>query len=427
MKNYILIFLLSFYFSNSFAQDPNWSFNVSEYQFNMSFTASLNINGSALSSTNDKVAAFINGEVRGVASVTYVASSDKYVFYLSVFSKSPFGETINFKIYDSVHNKVVQVSRTNIFQLDKQVGSLFQSFSLAAPSLNTTAAITSFSFDSVQEKSVNISDSTIDILVPTGTDINNLVANFTTSPGSSVFIEKVEQESNVTSQNFTHTLRYEVLSEDESTLRDYTVRVTISVIVSDLTVELTSNANVLVVKNPTEIQLTTSEGILSVKQEDFLLTNAAIVAITNIDATNYTISFMAISRGDFSIQVTESSINTAAGKVNNASNKLTFIYDSKAPFLVSVLRKLPTEATTNENSLEFTATFSEPVSNVLVSNFATVIGATLNLQKVNDATYTITVSNIDSYNGKVSLRLKSETSITDFSGNAIRTSIFKNY
>jgi hypothetical protein len=242
-----------------------------------------------------------------------------------------------------------------------------------------------------------------------------------------VFINEVRQVSNVTPQNFTNSLIYKVVSEDESAVKEYTVHVDISVIVSDLTVQLTTNATILVTENPTEIQLTTSEGILPVKQEDFLLTNAAIVAITNTDATTSTISFIAISQGDFSIQVSESSISTAAGKVNNASNKLTFTYDSKAPFLVSVLRKSPTEANTNENSLEFTATFSEPVSNVLVSNFETVIGANLNVQKVNDATYTITVSNIDSYNGKVSLSLKSETSITDFSGNPIRTSIFKNY
>lgn len=427
MKTYFLIFFMCSYVTNFFGQDPNWNFNLNDYQFNMTFTTALNINGAALSSTNDKVAAFIEGEVRGVAGVSYVASLDKYVSYLTVFSNNAFGETINFKIYDSLSNQVTTVSRSAVFQLNAQLGSVFQSFSLANPLLNTGAEITSFSFNNVAEKSINISENNIDILVPAGTDLSNLEANFITSSGASVFIDQVQQVSNSTANNFTNSITYQVLSEDEATLKEYIVNVAISVIVSDLMVSLTTNSNLLVTENPIEIRLTTSEAILPVKQEDFSLTNATVQSIITVNESTYIINFVTISQGYFSIQVPEGNVVTSSGKVSNASNKLIFTYDSKEPYLVSILRKLPVLATTNENTLEFTATFNEPVDNVLASNFETVLGATLNIKKVNDATYIVTVSDIDAYNGKVSLSLKSNTTITDFSGNPIRASILKNY
>ena len=46
---------MCFYVTNFFGQDPNWNFNLNDYQFNMTFTTALNINGAALSSPNDKV------------------------------------------------------------------------------------------------------------------------------------------------------------------------------------------------------------------------------------------------------------------------------------------------------------------------------------------------------------------------------------
>ena len=88
MKNTIfyisLLFFLSTFSTKSYGQDPNWSVNPSDFQLSMTFTTFLNVNGTSLTSNNDKVAAFVNGEIRGVANVTYAATAGKYVAYLSV-------------------------------------------------------------------------------------------------------------------------------------------------------------------------------------------------------------------------------------------------------------------------------------------------------------------------------------------------------
>ena len=101
IQNFSFIVFICFLVQTIQAQDPNWSVNSANYQYSMTFTSFLNSNGTTLTSSNDQVAAFVNGEIRGVANVQYVASANKYVAYLSVFANTD-AETINFKIYDKL-------------------------------------------------------------------------------------------------------------------------------------------------------------------------------------------------------------------------------------------------------------------------------------------------------------------------------------
>lgn len=426
MKNLLCLFFLIITIGNCFGQDPNWSINPSNYQHSMTFTVFLNVNGTTLSSTNDKVAAFIDGEVSGVANVVYEPNSNKYVAYLTVFSNANL-KPISFKIYDSANNSVVNVSRTINFKIDGNEGSIFQGFSLANPALNKQANITVFSFKGVVEKSINIATNTIDVVLPQATNVSNLIADFSLSNGAKGFVNRVVQTSGNTTQNYTNSLIFKVLSEDESILKEYTINVSLDIIIPDLDVNLSSNSNYEITENGVAIQLTISEEVLSVDFEDFELINAALLSIVKSNTTTYNLILIALSQGDLSIQIPENNIITPVNKGNKTSNKLTFSYDSKHPYVVSLLRKEPLTLYTNSNTLIFDITFNEAVKNVNVTDFETVAGANLTLQKVDNTNYTITVSNLENFEGKVSVGLKSTNTITDFFGNRLRTSIIKNY
>ena len=194
MKNYLVVLLMSLWCFKTLAQDPNWSFNVSDYQFSMTLIGSLNLNGTTLSSTNDKVAAFVNGEIRGVANVSYVNSLNKYVSFLSIYANTS-GETVSFKIYDSSTETVIEPDKTIIFRIDDNLGSVFQSISLAKPALSNIASFTTFDFIDAQEESVIISDNTIAIKVAANTNITNLIASFSVNNNAKVFIDKIPQTS----------------------------------------------------------------------------------------------------------------------------------------------------------------------------------------------------------------------------------------
>ena len=108
ISKFLMIMYCSYWLQNLQAQDPNWSVNTSNYQYSMTFTTFLNVEGKTLTATNDKVGAFVNGEIRGVANVIYVASVQKYVAYLSVYANTN-NETIHFKIYDSTTDLIVNI------------------------------------------------------------------------------------------------------------------------------------------------------------------------------------------------------------------------------------------------------------------------------------------------------------------------------
>lgn len=86
---------------------------------------------------------------------------------------------------------------------------------------SSAKAITAFSLDGTAG---TITDTTISVIMPYGTDLSSLVATFTTT-GQSVTIGSTPQVSGVTTNDFSGDLIYTVHAADGST-QDYTVHVT---------------------------------------------------------------------------------------------------------------------------------------------------------------------------------------------------------
>lgn len=424
MKIFLLSILLIFTIGNCFAQNPNWSVKASDYQYSMTFTTFLNVNGTTLSSTNDKVAAFVNNELRGVANVTYEATENKYVAYLTVYANTN-NEKISFKIYDSVKDEVVNTAITTNFQIDGNVGSVFQSFSIANPVLNNVAEITDFSFKNIVEKSKTITADNIELLLPAATNVGNLIAEFSTSFGAKVFVNKREQISGTSVQDYTNPVTFQVISQDESVVKNYTIIVDVEVILTDLVVSLSANSPNSK-SNPVEITANFNQPIVALNIDGFLLTNAAIQNISKVNNSQYKLNVVAIQEGNFTIELPANKVTATTNTMaNTASNKLAMLFDSQKPYLLSIKRKTPVLAVTNANSLQFQVVFSEAVQNVVAANFKSVANANINVQKITDSQYAITVTNIENYNGAIALSLKETNTITDFVGNALRTSTLK--
>ncbi|MFC0779206.1 hypothetical protein [Flavobacterium sp. HJSW_4] len=224
MRNYIHITLLLFIISSTvFGQSPDWSVNENKFQYTMSFEGFINVDGKNLTSINDKVAAFVNGECRGVASPIYVSSEKKYVVYLTVFANTD-NEVVSFKIYDAANNAIKNVEKTKIFENNKHYGDLFQSYSFASPALRNATEITDFSFKDLKTaKTINGSE--ITLYVAKGTNVSALNALFELSPGAGLFIGTTAKISGSNSIDFTNPVQFQVLSEDQSVVKQWTVTV----------------------------------------------------------------------------------------------------------------------------------------------------------------------------------------------------------
>lgn len=421
-----MIFFMGIFAPHTRAQDPNWTLNPSDFEYSMTFTAFLSVDHQTLIAPTDKVAAFINGEVRGVSNVQFVPSANKYLTYLTVYANTN-NETINFEIYDSVTDVVISVDQTHLFNIDGNVGGVFQSYSIAQPALNNQADILTFEFKDVTTLEETISSNAIAIMLAENTEVNALVPVFSLSANSKVFVNGVEQVSGTTAQDFTNPILYTVLSEDESEINVYEVSVTFKDSSNtDPTVTITSPSSLNFNATPIILEVAFSKVVSDFEITDFNLNNAIISSFSTADQTLYQVELIPTKQGVFSLEMPSNAVLDVYGNPNEASNILEVNYDVNRPIITEINIEEDT------SSWWFHVVFNEPVTNVDVSDFELLgMGASdlmiTSLSALSETTYRVNVSNGASQEGLVSLNLKTDTDIRDMAGNTVVVSTFQSF
>lgn len=416
----LIIFLLSSYV---YSQSPDWSVNVNDFQYSMTFTVFLNLNGNQLTNSNDKVGAFVNDESRGEATVIYNTNADKYLAYLTVYGNV--GETITFKIYDSLNNQIVTTTQSYAFSINGNVGGVFQSYSIANPVLANEAIITTFSFKDIIAE-FEIIDNKITITVNDNVDITNLSPVFTTVNNGKVYLNTKQVISGTSIINFSNVVSMDVLSEDESVLKTYEVTVQKTNSSIGVNVSLTSDIQ-LFNTHPATIYLTASEALGEVELTDFETTNCVVSKVSSQNNIDFTMEVIPLSEDSFSLKLKENSVSSTSNETNNASNVLTLNSDTKKPFIKSILRSTSASQSTADTTLMFEIIFNEPVVNVNTNAFYSVTDSLISVQRNTDSNYTITVSNLENHIGVVGLFIQQNTNITDIAGNNLQTSKMVSY
>jgi hypothetical protein len=425
IQKFSLLVLSCFLVQTINAQDPNWSVNSASYQYSMTFTAFLNVNGTTLNGVNDKVAAFVNGEIRGVSAVVYEATANKYVTYLSVFANTD-KETINFKIYNSATDLVVDINKSTGFRIDGNVGGIFQSFSIASPQLNENAVFNSFNFAGISSVNEVITSDKVNIVLPDNTSVTTLMAVFETSVNSKVFIDGVLQTSGNTAHNFTNALIYKVLSENEATLTIYEVSVSVALNNNPTTVIISSSENLHTNAIPVSLDIAFSKVISGFKKSDFTIENGVVSTFTTSDFQNYKVAIIPLSQGNFSVQIPANISLDENGNPNEFSNKVNFIYDISKPLISAISIEEDTD------SWWFLVTFNEAVLNVDLTDFD-LKGAASNALTISDVftissnVYKVSIASSNSENGIISLQLNENSDIKDLAGNTNVLSEFEAY
>jgi len=102
--------------------EVEWSVNEADYQYNGSITSEVHINGVAIGSEDDMLAAFIDGAIRGVANGMQ-SPFGNVVFPIMIYSNETSGETVEFVYYESSSNLYEQLSETLEFTSDMIIGN----------------------------------------------------------------------------------------------------------------------------------------------------------------------------------------------------------------------------------------------------------------------------------------------------------------
>ena len=92
--------------------------------------------------------------------------------------------------------------------------------------------------------------------------------------------------------------------------------------------------------------------------------------------------------------------------------------------MLSIKRKNPLNEITTNDVLEFTVLFSEAVENVLSTDFESILGSKIIVTKETDAKYSVTISDLESLKGLVSLNVKITNAIQDKASNLLLNSVF---
>ncbi|MEM1327401.1 MAG: LamG-like jellyroll fold domain-containing protein [Bacteroidota bacterium] len=107
------------------AEEPEWNINSAMFLHSMSYVGELVIENVVSIDVEDRLAVFVDNELRGVANVELDPVTERYLVYLDVFSNEVQNEDLEFRIWDAsegkVHKPVTPTDYT--FQLHGFVGT----------------------------------------------------------------------------------------------------------------------------------------------------------------------------------------------------------------------------------------------------------------------------------------------------------------
>ena len=159
-----------------------------------------------------------------------------------------------------------------------------------------------------------------------------------------------------------------------------------------------------------EFDITFSEAVYELEEDDFELTNADQLSLSG-DDDSYSISVHPIDEGDVVVELPSGSYEDAAGNTNIEGASAEIEYDITPPELIT-FEPIPGDLT-NDETIEFELVFSEPVADLRLGDFEldNALGSELDGE---EDEYTLIVQAID--HGTVTATLE-EGEYTDLAGN----------
>lgn len=217
----VLVVVFACFRIAAMSQPAGWEVNPNLFDYSMTITGKVSVDGAFSVDENDVVAAFIDGECRGITNVKYQSALSDYFVFLMIYNDEPTG-TVTFKIYDASADKEVEVLSQINFIVNDIKGSISSPFLFSGNNATFEAKITSITIPN-QKGHTTIYNLQIIILQETGGDLSNIIASFNLSLGAKAYVNGVEQKSGITANNFKNPVFYSVVSGDGTVTNVYKV------------------------------------------------------------------------------------------------------------------------------------------------------------------------------------------------------------
>ncbi|UOY05310.1 DUF5011 domain-containing protein [Muricauda sp. SCSIO 64092] len=258
------------------------------------------------------------------------------------------GYTVTYNVADAAGNDAVQVTRT-IHVIDPPV------------------EITAFSFsEQLGETTIDSDNHTVTLEVVNGTDLTNLVATFEVSDNTSVEVNDVDQESEVTPNDFTNPVIYKVISPRGQVEQLWTVTVTESqrpfVHITPGTVGEPFEFVGGNVQGTFPISITFSKNVTGFEESDVQITNGEFVQDEfQEEGPNLYTAWVRPTGGDgpYDITITVPENVAIDGEGNqNVTNSLSVGYDDSLKVTITGVSH-----TNSQEEITLTITFATDVDN----------------------------------------------------------------
>ena len=103
---------------------PSWTVDVGTFESNMTAVLSLEIDGKVSFGPEDRLAAFVDGQLRGLVAPLQVEGSERSLFFMTIHSNQTSGEEISFSLYDDAQGRIYQLGQRLAFVVDSHHGSI---------------------------------------------------------------------------------------------------------------------------------------------------------------------------------------------------------------------------------------------------------------------------------------------------------------
>ncbi|MBB6463136.1 T9SS type A sorting domain-containing protein [Flammeovirga kamogawensis] len=262
--------------------------DASDFQYEMNISSFVTINGEILDNITDKVAAFVNDEIRGVGNLVYSSDQDRYISDFTLYTND-LTDDVNFKVYSAEDDNVYNIDYTTEFIDNGQLGTSPYAYSIAYPRLNQGAVVTDVMLDGVANTNVAIrSDSILVTVDENNSAIAVFTPSFSISNGAKFLVNGEVAATSGAPYDFSSPITVTVISEDEATITNYNLKIVSATITSTSS---SLEKTIVMYPNPIQNQLNV--------QTDFVIDEIKIRDINGRDINgNFTLNDKTITFTD---------------------------------------------------------------------------------------------------------------------------------
>jgi len=118
---------------STLAEDaPDWNVTPNDFEHSMNVTGSLYIHDEVSVDPLDMIAAFVDGDCRGVAQPVYYPALDKFLIFMTIYSNEAENEVIEFIAFNSDESSELYIPEQVDFQINAVYGNIEEPFEFNA-------------------------------------------------------------------------------------------------------------------------------------------------------------------------------------------------------------------------------------------------------------------------------------------------------